>query len=635
MLRPQRLPTSFGALRKLSALHDSAIALNLGAEFYRPPINVNFEDGVNAAGVEQKACSACGDCVSGCNAGSKNTTTMNYLPDAVNHGASIFTQVEARSIQRAQGKWIVLYQLVGLGRELFSGPELLLSADLVIISAGAIGSTAILLRSKRRGLPMSTRVGERFTGNGDVLAFAYNADRSIYSVGFGSRPKGGVPDVGPCITGIIDHRDTAQLDEGFVIEEGAFPGSTGLFLPYVMALSDIFIGKTVRLRDRAKAIIRIARSWIDGPYKGATRNTQIYLVLAHDNERGKIELEDDRPRIRWPGAGSEPIFARINSILKKATRALGGDFIENPLWSKLLGRSLVTVHPLGGCPMGEDAESAVVNHRGCLFANAAGDAVHRGLHVVDGAILPMSLGVNPLLTISALAERSCALIARDRGLTIDYSFKPQDGRPAERVGLTFTEMMRGNLSTYDAPDFSVLAKRGPQADDTQIEFTLTIATEDLETMLTDEAHKAAMIGTLTCSSLSARPMTITGGQFSLFIKDPTDSRVRLMIYQAQLRGAHGEVFHFHGVKVIKPGPPINAWRDTTTLFATISQSSPDGVKVVGKGILHIAPNDFLRQLRTFEVTNAPSIGRRFSALADYFKFFAKVLFATYSGMLSR
>ena len=130
-------------------------------------------------------------------------------------------------------------------------------------------------------------------------------------------------------------------------------------------------------------------------------------------------------------------------------------------------------------------------------------------------------------------------------------------------------------------------------------------------------------------------MTIARGQFSLFVKDPNNSRVRLMVYRASLRGANGEVFYLCGEKIIKPGLPTNVWHDTTTLYATISREHPNEVEVVGRGILHITLSDFLRQLTTFEVTNAPSIAKRVSALARYLKYFASVLFAAYGGVFAR
>ena len=68
--------------------------------------------------------------------------------------------------------------------------------------------------------------------------------------------------------------------------------------------------------------------------------------------------------------------------------------------------------------MGESAEFGVVNHKGQVFSGVAGDAVHEGLYVSDGAVIPRALGVNPLLTISALAERNMYLLAKDRNWTI-------------------------------------------------------------------------------------------------------------------------------------------------------------------------------------------------------------------------
>src|SRR5262249_52314883 len=141
------------------------------AKLSRPSINVTFVDGPNAAGVRQNACALCGDCCAGCNYGAKNTVLMNYLPDAHWHGAHIFTEVAVRSVERWEGKWRVAYDVAG-------APARSVLADVVVLAAGTLGSTQILLRSRGLGLPVSGRLGQGFSGNGDVIAFAYDTDQS-------------------------------------------------------------------------------------------------------------------------------------------------------------------------------------------------------------------------------------------------------------------------------------------------------------------------------------------------------------------------------------------------------------------------------------------------------------------------
>ena len=178
--------------------------------------------------------------------------------------------------------------------------------------------------------------------------------------------------------------------------------------------------------------------------------------MTHDGSAGRMFLQDDRLRITWPGVGSEAIFAKANANLVKATEPLGGVYAANPEWHDLQSKPLISVHPLGGCVMGERAEQGVVNHKGQVFAGASGVEVYDNLYVDDGAVLPRSLGVNPLLTISAVAERTCALIAQDRGWTIDYSLpsRPAPPRPAPTVGIQFTETMKGfwsaGAASYEA-----------------------------------------------------------------------------------------------------------------------------------------------------------------------------------------
>ena len=88
------------------------------------------------------------------------------------------------------------------------------------------------------------------------------------------------------------------------------------------------------------------------------------------------------------------------------------------LFRSVLGGNLMTVHPLGGCTMGETSASGVVNHKGQVFDASPGadkNAVHDGLYVCDGSVIPCPLGIHPLLTITAVAERAMIHLAQDRG----------------------------------------------------------------------------------------------------------------------------------------------------------------------------------------------------------------------------
>jgi len=112
VLQPQPVPDSLGPIAKMEAHAKSAQAM--GAKWYRTPLYVTFEkpaNGVNAFGVAQDACIGCGDCVAGCNFSAKNTTLMNYLPDAANFGAEIFSEVSVRYLERSGDGWLVYYQL--------------------------------------------------------------------------------------------------------------------------------------------------------------------------------------------------------------------------------------------------------------------------------------------------------------------------------------------------------------------------------------------------------------------------------------------------------------------------------------------------------------------------------------------
>jgi cholesterol oxidase len=630
MLQPSPVSGDFLRLPKLRALKQSAQALGMEDRFSPPPITVTFEDGINAAGIEQKACVGCGDCNSGCNYDAKNSTHMNYLPDAVSHGADIFTGTAVHSVSRdaATQKWVVRFQEVKLGRENYHAPDLFVSADIVIVSAGTIGSTALLLRSRETGLTVSAMLGEHFTGNGDVLAFAYNTEKVINGVGWGAHAKGEIPPVGPTITGIIDHRNTPDVKDGFVIEEGSLAGPVGAAMVALLGgaapLEGVDIPAPRPVGEPLDYDARVIESLLRGPYHGALNHTQTILVMAHDDESGQISVDDQgRPRIAWPNAGKQPIFRTVEATLEKSQAPLGGKYVRNPISTRMLKNRTITVHPLGGCGMGEDATRGVVDHAGRVFSGTTGNAVHEGLYVMDGAVMPMSLGVNPLLTISALAERNCALLASARGWNIEYLSKGTAGTPpSQQMGLRFTETMIG---TYTPAKVGIAAN-------SPIEFTLTVESDDLADMLSNPDHLAHTTGTLTCPALSAQPMTITNGTFNLFVVNESDVDERNMNYRMSLDSTEGKTYYLSGQKIITRTSPVNLWEQTNTLYAEIRDSEPADAPAIGKATLIITPENFLKQQRTLEVTHAPDLKTRLDWTLKFGKFFAGVLFTEYGGV---
>ena len=176
--------------------------------------------------------------------------------------------------------------------------------------------------------------------------------------------------------------------------------------------------------------------------------------MGADDDEGHVVLDGDGEHgsgVEWPGCGTRRFYERANRHLDRA-RGGGRPLPAQPDLRRLLHHRVITVHPLGGCVMADTAEGGVVDERAACFGGPSGTEVHLGLHVSDGSVVPLPLGVNPLLTISALAERTAALIAAEQGWTVDDSVPaaPPGGPTAsDRPGLRFSERMSGWFSLGD------------------------------------------------------------------------------------------------------------------------------------------------------------------------------------------
>ena len=422
VLDPASYPAERPTPKKLAAM------IAHGGE--RCLLNVHYgATGTNSIGVPQEACNDCGDCVTGCNFTAKKTLCFTYLPIAKSFGAQIFVQCDVRHLEQAPDgvSWTVCFQRLVDGAEPMASPTRLerLTARTVIVGAGVLGTAGILLRSKAAGVPISDELGGRFSGNGDAIAFAYDCDERLDSVGSGAtipyvRPyprPASTPPTGATILGVIDQRAAPNVDDGIIIEEGAFPsGLARLLRVLVQSIASVTGSETQHgfahwFHERLEE----GRDLFGDHADGALNRTLMFLLMGHDGADGEIELDDrGDPVVRWPALHERGLFRAENALARAIATKLGGMFVTDPLDTKLLLNNLITVHPLGGCPMGDDHVTGVVDHAGRVFRDDGG-GTFPGLYVSDASVIPTSLGVNPLWTITALAERIAEHVARDLG----------------------------------------------------------------------------------------------------------------------------------------------------------------------------------------------------------------------------
>ncbi|KAI8630163.1 glucose-methanol-choline oxidoreductase [Xylariaceae sp. FL1651] len=685
VLEPREYPKEWPSLPKLELLEKQAEYLNMTEKFRRVKQTTRFSNGPNRCGVQMSESKSTGQDATGLNDGSKTTTLVTYLADAWNWGADMFCESEVRYITedpKGEG-YIVYFAWHGRNRGHFKTN---LHADLmwvhakkaVFLGAGAIGTTEILLRSKQMGLKMSDKIGQNMSGNGDMLAFGYNTDHEVNAMGK-ANPSPYHP-IGPCITGIIDNRKGHDNPlDGYVIEEGTIPGA---LVPFMQAILELLPGSIEPtgegLVERVKGTLARAGSLFLGPYfrKGAIERTQVYLIMSHDSNQAYLTLKEDKPVLEFVGVGRSDHVKFLNHVLEKATRAVGGTYVQNPF--SLLDDQQITVHPIGGACMADSPRTGVTNHAGEVFTGD-GAATHRGLIVTDAAVIPAALGANPLATITALAERSVDLYAKSRGLVIskepndmlDLFGNPQHPNPKrrgkwlerleereenERIvhehnsitaahrmkdgGFGFTEVMSGFIHrnnydlSKDSPDIYDLAARTAKSMCETARFFLSVQSFNTRSIVHDPLHAATLTGTFVCPTLEGSPFMVQRGKFNLFLVDTKAPGTRNLTYDFDMYGINRRKLHFHGYKVVDSSvalSPTHFWKSTSTLYVTISEGErtqttgveycPAG-KIVAKGIMRIEPQDFLCEMLTLTPTGG-SIFDKMKSAANFVNFFTR------------
>jgi cholesterol oxidase len=329
----------------------------------------------NEFGRRQGTCVHLGHCDIGCKVQAKNTLDLNYLAVAESHRAEIRPLHIVRRVEPNGTEWRIHFERIADGA-LRPGS---VSAKRVILAAGSLGSTEILLKSR---LPnVSRRLGYGWSANGDFLTPALCEEDAD-------------PTRGPTITACIDHTDGMVYGESIFIQDGGLPNLIA------SAASELYEWLPRGWRSRFQPLL----SWADE--RTPLAKIMPWFAQGIDASDGRLYLARDwlglgaqRLRLDWRIERSRRTIEAIVRAHEQLARATGGKPIVSPAWTVL--RDLITPHPLGGCNMANDASGGVVDHAGRVFG-------HPGLAVVDGSIIPRAIGRNPSRTIAAVAERAVA-----------------------------------------------------------------------------------------------------------------------------------------------------------------------------------------------------------------------------------
>lgn len=407
-------------------LKAAAERMGVGDTFHMAPVGVFFGDGEDAdgkrkaapgeqvddpyfggAGPSRKACVECGECMTGCRHGAKNTLNENYLHLAEKAGAVVHPLTTVVSVtDDSQGGYAVATLPTDDRRKSSQGRTF--KARQVVIAAGTYGTQTLLHRMKAGGqLPyISQKLGELTRTNSEALVGAQTDNRRY-------RRATGAPEVdftqGVAITSSIHPDENTHIEP---VRYGKGSNSMGglsiLQVPYAEGSSRV----AAWLANAARHPLLVLRSLSNRRW---SERTIIGLVMQSLDNSLTTYLKPDGVgkgllTARQGHGAPNPKQIRAASQAASAVAADINGFAGSNV-GELMGTPL-TAHFLGGCPIGASRETGVIDPYHRLYG-------HPGISVVDGAAVSANLGVNPSLTITAQAERA-------------MSYWPNKGEPDPR-----------------------------------------------------------------------------------------------------------------------------------------------------------------------------------------------------------
>jgi cholesterol oxidase len=343
-------------------------------------------------GPERTTCLHCGGCMVGCRYGSKNTLDKNYLWFAEKLGAEILPETKVTAVEE-DGAGGYRLRTERTTRKIRKGRRTIRARG-VVFAAGALGTVNLLLRCREEGqLPrLSSALGRYVRTNSEVIC------------------------------GVTARHDDVDYSRGIAITSGFHP-SPDTYVEVVRypkgsdamgGLATLLVDDGTRLTRPLRWLATLARHPVDflrslSPVGWARRSTIILVMQSLDNS---LRLVRQR-RWFWPfrkgltsrRAPGEPAVPAYIAVGNEAAKHIASriDAFPSSAINEVLLNVPTTAHILGGAPMGSGPEEGVIDARNRVFG-------YDNLYVVDGSMIPANLGVNPSLTITAMAEHAMSQV---------------------------------------------------------------------------------------------------------------------------------------------------------------------------------------------------------------------------------
>jgi cholesterol oxidase len=386
-------------------IKETAEEYGRGHTFTRSPVGVNFSQEAGdpyfgGEGPERAGCTFCGGCFLGCRHNAKNTLDKNYLFFAEKLGAVIYPETEVCDIawlgQRAEeGYRIVTRSATDSRGQWLGGGKSEVRAKNIVVAAGVMGTLKLLLKMKRREFPqISDQLGCQVMTNSEVLLGVTVRDRKA------NHSEG------------IAASSSVFPDEYTQIQVDRYPDGSDA-LAFTMTLMVDGGGRVPRPVRLLWKIIRHPAKFLKmlNPV-GWARRSMILVVMQNLQSSLRVALKGNR-LVSLPGAGPmAPAYIPIaNDFARRLARRSNGEPCSNI--NEVLFNIPSTAHVLGGCRMGESSQDSVLDLQNRLHG-------YPNIRVCDGSMITTNLGVNPALSIAALAERAMNFVPPKEGAKPRY-----------------------------------------------------------------------------------------------------------------------------------------------------------------------------------------------------------------------